>query len=354
MNRAWKRWVPAGVVAAVIASAAIAVPLTASAAVDLPAKTPQQVLALVAQSHVRSLSGTIEQTSNLGLPQLPTTGSGSDSAASSALGLLSSSYSARVYLDGPTKARAQVMDKLAERDVIRNGSDVWLYSSRDNTAIHSTLPAKTDKRPGATTGEVKTPGELATKLLAAVDSTTTVSVGKDTRVAGRTAYDLVLTPRATDTLIGSVSIAVDSETGLPLSVELAARGQKDPAFSVAFSSLTLAAPSADVFSFTPPAGAKVKEQAMPSHQGTTKPLRPETGAVKPSVIGSGWDAVLSMPAGAETAKLTSSPLFGKLTTAVTGGHLFHTALVNVLVTNDGRVFAGSVPVERLQAVAAAP
>ncbi|HEY8914514.1 LolA family protein [Lacisediminihabitans sp.] len=354
MNRAWKRWVPAGVVAAVIASAAIAVPLTASAAVDLPAKTPQQVLALLAQSHVASLSGTIEQTSNLGLPQLPTTGTGSDSVASSALSLLSSSYTARVYLDGPTKARAQVMDKLAERDVIRNGSDVWLYSSRDNTAIHSTLPAQTNKRPGSTTGEAKTPGELATKLLAAVDSTTTVSVGNDTRVAGRTAYDLVLTPRATDTLIGSVSIAVDSETGLPLSVELAARGQKDPAFSVAFSSLTLAAPSADVFSFTPPAGAKVKEQAMPTHQGATKPLRPESGAVKPSVIGSGWDSVLSMPAGTETAKLTSSPLFGKLTTAVTGGHLFHTALVNVFVTNDGRVFAGSVPVERLQAVAAAP
>lgn len=354
MNRVWKRWVPAGVAAAVIASAAIAVPLTASAAVDLPAKTPQQVLALVAQSHVSSLSGTIEQTSNLGLPQLPTTGTGSDSAASSALSLLSSSYTARIYLDGPARVRAQVMDKLAERDVIRNGSDVWLYSSRDNTAIHSTLSEQATKHPGSTTGEARTPGELATKLLAAVDSTTTFSVGNDTRVAGRTAYDLVLTPRATDTLIGSVSIAVDSQTGMPLSVDLAARGQKDPAFSIAFSSLTLAAPSADVFAFTPPAGAKVKQQAMPSHQGATKPLGPQSGAVKPGVIGSGWDAVLSMPAGTETAKLTGSPLFGKLTTAVTGGHLFHTALVNVLVMNDGRVFAGSVPVERLQAVAAAP
>ena len=353
MNRAWKRWVPAGVITALVASAAIAVPFVASAAVDLPAKTPQQVLALVAQSKVGAFSGTVEQTSNLGLPQLPTTGTGADSAASSVLSLLSSSYTARIYRDGPTRVRAQVLDKLAERDVIRNGRDVWLYSSRDNTAIHSTLPATTDKRPAESSSEAKTPGELATRLLAAVDSTTTVTVGKDTRVAGRTAYDLVLTPRASDTLIGSVSIAVDSETGLPLSVELAARGQKSPAFSVAFSALTLAAPPADLFAFTPPAGATVKQEAVP--QGQTKPVKPGNGtAPKHSVTGSGWDAVLSVPAGAETAKLTSSPLFGKLTTTVAGGHLLHTALVNVLVTNDGRVFAGSVPVERLQAVAAAP
>src|SRR5450830_146286 len=113
MNRAWKRWIPAGVVTAVIASVAIAVPFAANAADHLPAKTPEQVLALVAQSKVTSLSGTVEQTSNLGLPQLPSTGAGSDSAASSALSLLSSSYTARIYLDGTTRVRAQVMDRLA-------------------------------------------------------------------------------------------------------------------------------------------------------------------------------------------------------------------------------------------------
>ena len=42
-------------------------------------------------------------------------------------------------------------------------------------------------------------------------------------------------------------------------------------------------------------------------------------------------------------------MFAQATTAVPGGRLLHTALVNVLVTSDGRVFAGSVPLERLQA-----
>ena len=37
--------------------------------------------------------------------------------------------------------RVQVMDRLAERDVIRRDNDVWFYNSKDNCAAHLTLPA---------------------------------------------------------------------------------------------------------------------------------------------------------------------------------------------------------------------
>ena len=73
------------------------------------------------------------------------------------------------------------------------------------------------------------------------------------------------------------------------------------------------------------------------------------------MIGSGWDAVLAVPAGEDAdqlAELTASPLYTQLTDAVDGGRALSTTLVSVLITDDGRVFAGSVPVERLQAAAA--
>ena len=44
-------------------------------------------------------------------------------------------------MDGPAKMRVQVMDRLAERDVIRRDHDVWFYNSKDNSAAHLTLPA---------------------------------------------------------------------------------------------------------------------------------------------------------------------------------------------------------------------
>lgn len=357
MNRTLLRWLPAAVVPVIIVAGALAGPLAAGAAVDLPDKTPAQVLTMIGESDVRALSGTLEQTSKLGLPELPAGGSGAISGAASALELLTGSHTARVYLDGAGNTRVQVMDRLAERDVVRNGSDVWLYSSKDNTVTHLTLPADSAGRDATAPGDVQTPAELAQRFLAAIDPSTTVTVGRDTAVAGRTAYDLVLTPRTTDTLVGSVSIAVDAGTGLPLSVDVQARGQQEAAFRLAFTSLTVGKPDASLFTFVPPPGATVTEQALPT-EAWAKDKAGDLGSPgnqatpRHTVTGSGWDAVVGLPADAVPAEVTGSPLLTQLSQGVAGGRLLSTALVNVLLTDDGRVFAGSVPLERLQSAAA--
>jgi outer membrane lipoprotein-sorting protein len=363
MKRRWVRWLPAVVVPAVIGAGVLIAPLTAGAA-DLPSKSPQEVLALVSSSDSRAFSGTIEQTSDLGLPTLPSTSPGSGSGtgpseadASSALELLTGSHKAQVAVDGPTKVRIQVLDELAERDVVRNGDDVWLYESTGEKVTHVTLPSRT-----ATTTDpdasALTPSALAQRFLAAVDPSTSVTLGDATKVAGRDAYDLVLTPRAEATLVGSVSIAVDGTTGIPLRVQVDARGQKHPAIDVAFSSFSADTPPASRFAFTPPAGATVTEKNLAdngsrvkSHPGADS-TGPSTEHPAPVVSGKGWDAIVTLPAGTASSSLTSSPLFAQLTTAVDGGRALSTALVSVLVTDDGRVLAGAVPVSALQAVAA--
>jgi outer membrane lipoprotein-sorting protein len=349
MNRNWPKWMPAVAVPAVIAVGVLAVPLQAGAATDLPDKTPKQVLELVAGSTVDTFSGTLEQTSDLGIPELPSTGDAVGSDVSDALDLVSGDHTVRVYQDGADRSRVQVQDPMSERNLIRNGSDVWLYDSADNTAVHTVLPAGD----GTHTEAMKsyTPGELADTFLAEVTPSTIVSLGENTDVAGRSAYQLLLTPNTDATLVESVAIAVDSETGLPLSVEVRADDETEPAVSVAFTSLSFDAPAADLFDFTPPAGATVTEKDLPDPKTLPADKADHSGA---TVIGTGWDAVLAVPAGdgSALAELTASPLYSQLTDAVDGGRAVSTTLLSVLVTDDGRVFAGSVPVERLQAVAA--
>lgn len=384
MTRAWLRWLPAAIVPAMIAGGAVLGSAQGSAAVELPAKSPGQVLELAANSDVHAFSGTVQQTSDLGLPQLPAGGSGaaspsgSASTAAAGLELLTGSHTARIYLDGPAKARVQVMDQLSERDVVRNGSAVWLYDSSDNTATQLRLPTRpaSNKTPGPAAGgpaataapdgpAAQMPAELAHHFLAAVGPSTKVSVGPDTTVAGRAAYDLVLRPRSTDTLIASVSIAVDAGTGLPLSVELRARGQQDPAFQVGFTTLNLQVPDATLFEFTPPAGATVTTQTLPArrkmdlkqngpqHNGPQKKARREhaRASARPGIIGSGWGAIVELPAGTAPSNLADSLLVTKLSRAVPGGRVLSTSLMNVFLDHDGRTFVGSVPPARLQAAA---
>jgi hypothetical protein len=55
---------------------------------------------------------------------------------------------------------------------------------------------------------------------------------------------------------------------------------------------------------------------------------------------------------AEITALKANKLYTEITKPVTGGRVFSTALMNVLIANDGRVFAGSVTVAKLLEAAA--
>ncbi|WP_200936940.1 LolA family protein [Leifsonia sp. Root112D2] len=352
MNKNLLRWVPAAVVPVLIAAGVIAA--HGATDVSLPTKTPEQVLTLVGQSSVTAFSGTIEQSSNLGLPALPSVGPSANAGLSSALEFLTGSHTARVFVDGPTNARVQVIDTLAERDLVRNGAELWAYDSSKATATHLRLPAGgAFKHPGAVTPDpdagVQTPAQLAHRLLAELTPSTTVSLGDNASVAGRSAYDLVLTPRTSATLVGSVSIAVDAKTGMPLRVEVNARGQKDAAVSIAFTDVSLQAPAASTFDFTAPKGTTVKQQTLPQSLGALRHTADHAAA--PKVIGSDWASIVELPAGTVPASALTSPLLAQASSAVSGGRLLSTSLVNVFVASDGRVFAGSVPASALQAAA---
>ena len=345
MNRNTKRWIPAAVVPVVIVTAAIAVPAAANADPTLPEKSPQQLLELIADSTGTAYSGTVEQSSDLGLPDVSALGSapGGD-AASSAIELITGSHTAHVFVGGPTAQRVQVLDGFAERDAIRNGDSVWLYDSKQREAVHVTASAPTGAAPTATV----TPAEAAQKLLDAIEPSTGVEVVDTARVAGRAAYELRLTPGDADTLVGSVVLSVDAETGLPLAVSVTAKGESDPAFSVRFSKISFDSPDPSLFEFTPPSGTAVTEKTLPGDA----PAEAATAHTEPTVVGDGWDAVIVIPANDAGGSPADDPLLDQLTTKVDGGRVLSTSLVSVLIADDGRLLIGAVGSDTLQAAAA--
>ncbi|WIB35472.1 hypothetical protein [Curtobacterium sp. MCJR17_043] len=273
--------------------------------------------------------------------------------ASDALGLLTAPHTARVYVDGATKQRVQVTEQLAERDVIRNGSTVWTWDSEERAATKVTLPSRSAETPGYGT---TTPGDVAERAIDAITPTTEVSKPVATSVAGHDAWLLTLTPKSSDTLVGTVQLAVDQQTGLPLRASVTAAGKDDPAFQVGFTSLSYGAPAARLFAFTPPSGADVTTKDLSDADPGTHGNGSGHGVADhgATVTGSGWDTVVALPAGtADSTGLGSeaSGLLDQLTTAVDGGRALQTSLVSVYLADDGRVLAGAVPVATLVAAA---
>ncbi len=388
MTRARRRWLPALLLPLALAIAVVLGSVQAGASVSLPPKSAEEILAMIARTQVRALSGTVEQNAGLGLPELPASGAGAAPGAASALEFLTGSHTARVYVDGPLKARLQILDQMAERDVVINGAEVWSYNSKDNSATHLTVPTPslaelkdalpTKPTPGMFASDmpapempepdiprqdVPTPEALASRFLAAVDASTEVTVAEASSVAGRSVYSLVLNPRSDETLVDSVTIDVDSETGLPLGVEVRAKGQAEPAYSLAYTQLDLSKPDAALFDFTPPQGATVIEKVLPARPvpTMTQPSTPEDQLTPghgsrthgATVTGEGWGSVIALPAGSAPAELTSNPQLSQALQAVDGGRALTTSLLSVLILDDGRVYAGMVPLERLQSAAAA-
>jgi outer membrane lipoprotein-sorting protein len=340
-----------------------------SATPSLAPRTAAQLLADVSQARVPGLSGTVVETARLGLPELPAFGG---RGGASLTGLLSGSHTVRVWLKGDGRSRLAITGPLAESDVIHNRQDLWIYSSEQSTAIHYRLPAEGSKAPTPPqTGAPPTPQELAGQLIAALSPTTDVQVERNLRVAGRDAYQLRLRPKAPESLIDSAVLAVDGQTKVPLRVQILAKGKQDPAFEVGFTQVQFRAPADEVFNITPPPRANVTERSLsgsgPSegdsgHAGPAKPPASSSGG-GPAVLGESWTSVLvvrdvnlgSGGSGQDAALLrqllgTATPVQG----AFGHGRLLRTTLLTVLLTDDGRVYAGAVTPAAIQAAAARP
>ncbi|MEH1098859.1 LolA family protein [Micromonospora sp. CPCC 205561] len=354
------RWlVPVTAVVTVIGGGAALGTFAAQAEPSLPPRTAAQLLVDLQTSRLEGLSGTVVQRADLGLPPLANLVGGDGLA-----GLLTGTHTLRVWHSGPDRQRIALQDTLGQHDVIRNGRDVWTWNSRSNTATHRTLPEATGS---ARAPELPaTPGDAADRALAAIDPSTEVSVGRSATVAGRSAYELVLTPRDAASLVHQVRIAIDSREHVPLRFEVFADGSDQPAFEMAFTQVSYARPDADQFAFNPPPGVKVTEEAAGKRPAHAPDKRPAGERPDVRTVGEGWGTVVVARldgAGAPADRAKAAPggstdgpaaLLGALP-AVSGdwgsGRLLTGKLFSALLTDDGRLIAGAVTPERLYEVA---
>ena len=408
-----KRWAPAALVTTAIAAGTIALPMQANA-VDLPDLTPQQVILLM-EGEIQGFSGTIVKTSELGLPPLQMSSMMNEdmikemeeklpegfedfvpslieqNAITQAVELIAGTHKIRVYASAEG-ARVQVLDTMSQRDVVMNKDEFWFYDSRKATAITGALVPidQTELESAQTEAEAKlqeyaaqlqlnisNPEAVANYLMEQIGESTSVSVGKDHRVAGRTAYQLIAQPNADNSLIESVIVSVDSETGMALDVKVYSKEQELPALHVGFESISFEVPNASMFSFTPPAGTIVETMQVPAElEAQLEKLKAEADlsdltdeqkaalkaeieakyGIAPSteLIGEGWESVVYLSAipSQVPMELLENELFADLMTTVAGGKVFSTPVMNVLITDSGEVYAGAVTIAFLQEVAA--
>jgi outer membrane lipoprotein-sorting protein len=288
------RWaVPAtavAVTAAVIGGLQIP---SAQASPTLPARSPAQLLAEVStDASLPPLTGTMVETTNLGLPQLPQVGN-----ATSLSSMLTGSHTMKIYYQDARQFRVAIPEPESEIDLIRNGATAWLWNSTENSVTKFDLPANGKDKAAHSKSELPstplTPQQAANEVLKAVGKTTVVSVEANVMVAGEPSYQLVLAPRDDRSLIGKVTIAIDAKYNVPLRVQVFAKGAASPAVQFGFTAIQFTAPAAANYDFTPPPGATVN--VVNGSEGSEKSAGGKESDSGFGSYGKSWLTVAELP-----------------------------------------------------------
>jgi outer membrane lipoprotein-sorting protein len=349
------RWLaPLALVVAL--SGTVLVATTATAERKLPPRSAEELLADVQKARVDGLSGTVIQRANLGIPDLP----GANGRDSSELtSLVSGTHTLRVRYSEPDKARLAVIGTYGETDLIHNGKDMWVWSSREQKATHRTLTPDSgnpvDRQPGDLP---RTPDEAAKQVLSALEPTTKVTTDSAVTVAGRQAYELVLDPNDEATLISQIRLAIDGDTRMPLRVQVYGADDK-LVFEVGYDSVKFTRPEDREFQFRPPRGSKVTEEGSTSPRTPTKSeqqqARKQAQQAREEVktVGSGWSTVAVRKMTGDSAASAPPELQAFLSKlpVVKGswgsGRLLAGTAFSAVLTDDGRIAFGAVKPESL-------
>ncbi len=160
----------------------------------------------------------------------------------------------RVWWRDPTSWRVDRVRQTGETGLVREGDRLtsWVFeSARATVSPYSPvrLPDVSDLLPN----------QLAERLLSgATDDELSRLPAR--RIAGRDAPGLRLTPSDQQSTIGQVDVWADSDTGLPLRVEVTGVGADQPVLRSEVDRLDLGTPDPDTTTFTPPPDAEVRSR----------------------------------------------------------------------------------------------
>jgi hypothetical protein len=153
---------------------------------------------------------------------------------------------------------------------------------------------------------------------------------------------------------------VDAKTGMPLKFTLTPTSGGAAVVDAGFTQVSFAKPDASTFDFTPPKGAKVTEgdemTGAPEHEREAAggDVAEELDGLK--VIGEGWNSIATFDTGGQGLPTASAGgdlggFLGSFGDQVKGdfgsGTVFKTRLVNALITDDGKIYAGAVTKDAL-------
>jgi outer membrane lipoprotein-sorting protein len=278
--------------------------------------------------------------------------------------------SGRLWVAKDGHVRLELQSENGDTEVISDGHTLQVYDASSNTLYRYTPPAhEASSPPPAGPAEPASPDAHEVPSLAKVQEAIShleqhwdVSGATPTDVAGQPAYTLRVSPKEGGSLLAGLELSWDSNNGVPLRAAVYSTESTAPVMELAASEVSFGPVESSVFSFTPPASAKVEEVHFGNGSGTSgSGATGSSGASdteKPTLTthGQGPSTIAVLETKTKPGETTSSTLeqLPKVTISGTKASELKTELGTLLtfVRSGVRyVVAGAVPTAGVEEVA---
>jgi outer membrane lipoprotein-sorting protein len=155
--------------------------------------------------------------------------------------------------------RLELQSSNGDAQVVVHNRSFWLYDPSSQTAYEGTLPAQRS-RSGVDHRTRNEGMPSVSGIQSALDQLTRhalLSGAIPGDIAGEPAYSVRIAPRRDGGLLGAIELGWDAVRGVPLRLEVFARGDSTPVLELTATDISFGRVPASAFAISPPQGAKM-------------------------------------------------------------------------------------------------
>jgi outer membrane lipoprotein-sorting protein len=238
---------------------------------------------------VEGVSANVKLTNHLIEGASLASGSGSGQGGTVAASPLLNGASGRLWVSKDGRVRLELQAEKGDTQILYDGHTVSMYDAASNTLYRYTpakgegwsahAPLATSKHAGGSADEVPSVAKIEESINHAKEHAT-LSGATPADVAGQPAYTVRIAPKEGGSLLGGAELSFDSVHGIPLRAAVYSSTSPSPVIELAATEVSYGPVEASVFSFTPPAGAKIEEIVPSGASGSAAAHAKANGAQK--------------------------------------------------------------------------
>jgi outer membrane lipoprotein-sorting protein len=177
--------------------------------------------------------------------------------------------SGRLWIAKDGRVRLELQAEKGDTEIYYDGKTVTLYDAASNTLYRYTIPPSSQPDTASHQHEVPTLAKIE-EAITHLKEHATLSEATPSNVAGQPAYTVRVSPKESGSLVGGAELSFDAVHGVPLRAAVySSTNPSSPVIELAATEISYGPVQASVFSFSPPAGAKVNEiTSSSSNSGT--------------------------------------------------------------------------------------